>query len=200
MLPGDYVPGQVVFGSHADRVVTVTVALVNELTPGKVRGRSVPQLAQAERMARVRALLGLPLTGHETDELTRLAGRLRQVFAAVDGEDLDLAAREVNGLLEEYRPQPYLARHDGRTWQLHFHAPARGTEAAWGAGCATALAAVLASESWRRLGICSAPACDRVFVDLSRNGSRRFCSAACQNRTKAAALRARRRAAGQPAP
>jgi predicted RNA-binding Zn ribbon-like protein len=39
-----------------------------------------------------------------------------------------------------------------------------------------------------------------VFVDLSRNGSRRFCSAACQNRTKAAALRARRRAGLQAAP
>jgi hypothetical protein len=194
MLGEEYVPGQVTFGSHADRVVTLTVALVNELTPGQVRGRLVARLDAADRLARVRALLGLPMTARETDELTGLAVRLRPMFDAVEAGDLERAAREVNGLLEAYRPLPYLARGDGEGWELHFHSPDGGTEARWGAGCATALAAVLASQTWRRLGVCSAQICDRVFVDLSKNGSRRFCSAACQNRTKAAALRARRRA------
>jgi predicted RNA-binding Zn ribbon-like protein len=187
----------VTFGSHADRVVTLTVALVNELTPGLVRGRLVPQLDPADRRTRARALLGLPVTVRETDELTRLAVRLRPVFAAVEDDDVTRAAGEVNGLLDAYRPLPYLARAEGDAWELHFHSPDGGTEARWGAGCATGLAAVLASDAWRRLGVCSAPACDRVFVDLSRNGSRRFCSGACQNRTKAAALRARRRAGAQ---
>jgi predicted RNA-binding Zn ribbon-like protein len=45
----------------------------------------------------------------------------------------------------------------------------------------------------QRLGICSAPSCDRVFVDTSRNGTKRFCTTACQNRVKAAAFRARQR-------
>jgi predicted RNA-binding Zn ribbon-like protein len=187
----------VTFGSHADRVVTLAVALVNELTPGQVRGRPVARLDPADRLERARALLGLPLAAREADEVARMAARLRPTFAAVEDGDLERAAGEVNALLGTYRPQPYLARGDDAAWHLHFHAPGAGTEAAWGAGCATALAAVLASESWRRLGVCSAPACDRVFVDLSRNGSRRFCSAACQNRTKAAALRARRRATAQ---
>jgi hypothetical protein len=188
----------VTFGSHADRVVTLAVALVNELTSGEVRGRLVPQLDRAERQARARALLGLPVTGPETDDLTRLAVRLRPIFAAVEDEDVERAAGEVNGLLEAYRPLPYLARGDGGAWELHFHSPDGGTEDRWGAGCATALAAALAGDAWRRLGVCSAPVCDRVFVDLSKNGSRRFCSAACQNRTKAAALRARRRAMAHP--
>lgn len=197
MVDAGYVPGQVTFGSHADRVVTLAVALVNELTPGHAGGRPAPRLGPAERLERARAALGLPLIAREADEIARLAGRLRPVFAAVEDEDLERAAGEVNALLEAYRPLPYLARGDDAAWHLHFHSPDAGTEAAWGAGCATALAAVLASESWRRLGVCSAPACDRVFVDLSRNGSRRFCSAACQNRTKAAALRARRRASAR---
>jgi len=198
MLREGYVPGQVIFGSHADRVVTLAVALVNELTGGQVRGRPVPRIGPTDLQSRARALLALPITAQETDELTRLAARLRPVFAAVEDGDVERAAGEVNGLLEAYRPLPYLARDEGQggaaAWQLHFHSAGGGTEARWGAGCATALAAVLASDSWRRLGVCSAPVCDRVFVDLSRNGSRRFCSAACQNRTKAAALRARRRA------
>jgi hypothetical protein len=195
MLSEANVPGQVIFGSHADRVVTLAVALVNELTAGQVRGRPVPRIGPADRQARARALLALPITARETDELGRLAARLRPVFAAVDDGDVERAAAEVNGLLEAYRPLPYLARGEGEAWQLHFHSAGGGTEAGWGAGCATALAAILASDAWRRLGVCSAPVCDRVFVDLSRNASRRFCSAACQNRTKAAALRARRRAA-----
>jgi predicted RNA-binding Zn ribbon-like protein len=41
-----------------------------------------------------------------------------------------------------------------------------------------------------RLGVCAAPRCDRVYVDTSRNATRRFCSTACQNRVKAAAFRA----------
>jgi predicted RNA-binding Zn ribbon-like protein len=45
----------------------------------------------------------------------------------------------------------------------------------------------------QRPGICSAPSCDRVFVDTSRNGTKRFCTTACQNRVKAAAFRARQR-------
>ena len=43
-----------------------------------------------------------------------------------------------------------------------------------------------------RLGVCAAERCDRVYVDTSRNATRRFCSTACQSRTKAAAFRARR--------
>jgi predicted RNA-binding Zn ribbon-like protein len=35
-----------------------------------------------------------------------------------------------------------------------------------------------------------------VYVDVSRNGTRRFCSTACQNRVKAATYRRRRAQAG----
>jgi len=60
------------------------------------------------------------------------------------------------------------------------------------AGCATGLAVVLGTDMYKRLGVCTASRCDRVYVDVSRNGTRRFCSTACQNRVKAAAFRARR--------
>jgi predicted RNA-binding Zn ribbon-like protein len=63
--------------------------------------------------------------------------------------------------------------------------------AQWAAPCATGLAVVLGGELHDRLGVCTAPNCDRVYVDTSRNGTRRFCSTACQNRVKTAAFRAR---------
>lgn len=191
MLDAPGVTGQVSFGSHADRVLAPLVALVNVLTPGFDRGHPVPSLASDERRRRARSALSLPFTSAEAESLARLAARLRTVFTATDQGEVDRAAGIVNRLLDDYRPAPYLARHDGRSWHLHFQNTAPDTEPHWGAGFAAALASVLGSEAWRRLGVCSAPRCDRVFVDRSRNGSRRFCSAACQNRTKAAAFRAR---------
>jgi predicted RNA-binding Zn ribbon-like protein len=41
------------------------------------------------------------------------------------------------------------------------------------------------------LGTCDSDDCDRVFLDESKNGSRRFCSTTCQNRVKPAAFRRR---------
>ena len=47
-----------------------------------------------------------------------------------------------------------------------------------------------------RVRSCDAPACDAVFVDLSRNRSRRYCdSRTCGNRLHVAAYRARKQAA-----
>ena len=46
------------------------------------------------------------------------------------------------------------------------------------------------------IGLCAAPDCDFVVIDLSRNRSRRFCDSGCGNRANVAAYRARRRATG----
>ena len=66
----------------------------------------------------------------------------------------------------------------------------------WTSICAEALARMLGAGHGDRFGICDAPGCDRVFFDVSKNASRRFCSTRCQNRVKAAAFR--RRQGGGP--
>ena len=58
-------------------------------------------------------------------------------------------------------------------------------------GVALREAPLLGSDLRGRIGVCTAPRCDRVYVDASRNGTRRFCSTSCQNRVKTAAFRAR---------
>jgi len=83
---------------------------------------------------------------------------------------------------------------------------ARGTEAAlaedvevaFPLGLLTPLAAaaaeLLASGDRERVGLCAAEGCGRWFYDVSRNGSRRWCSMArCGNRAKVAAHYRRRR-------
>jgi predicted RNA-binding Zn ribbon-like protein len=184
------------FNSHIDAVVGVAVQLVNTLTPGSARGREYSPPSDGALVPAVTAVLrtGSPgtrdVTPQEASDLAAAAARLRRVFAAVADEDLDDAARQVNSMLADTGAHPWLERHDGQAWHLHFH----GTDSAgggWPAGCATGLAVVLGSEHHDRLGICTAPRCDRVYVDTSRNGTRRFCSTSCQNRVKAAAYRTR---------
>jgi predicted RNA-binding Zn ribbon-like protein len=80
-----------------------------------------------------------------------------------------------------------------RPCRLHFHGSGGSTAGDWAASCATGLAIVLGSEFPDRLGVCTASRYDRVYVDVSGNGTRRFCSTACQNRVKTAAFRARSR-------
>jgi predicted RNA-binding Zn ribbon-like protein len=179
------------FDSYADRVVGVAAALVNALTPGEHGGRPV-DLDPQRRPERCAAVLGRPVGTAEAAELSRLAARLRPVFLAAEDGATNRVAELVNALLADYRATPQLSRHDGEPWHLHFTS-AGGTE--WGAGCATGLAVVVDSQATGRLGLCRADGCDRVYVDVSRNASRRFCSESCLNRTKVAAFRARARAA-----
>lgn len=185
------------FGSHVDGVVAASVVVVNLATPGERQGRryAVPAadelcrelsagLSRADRS--VAAVPASRATGFGD-----LAAALRPVFEAVEADDRDAAAARVNDLLRRYTPDPVLERHDGEPWHLHFHGAAGVDPSGWGAATAMGLASVLGSEYADRLGVCAAPACDRVFVDVSRNGTRRFCGEPCQNRVKAAAHRAR---------
>ncbi len=185
------------FNSHMDAVVTVAVRLVNVLTAGHARGRPYLPPHGSERPAAVTAALraGNPdtreVSEQEAAEFCRVADGLRLAFAAVASADTGLAARQVNALLAETGARPALDSHDGEPWHLHFHGADDSLVAGWSAGCAAGLAVVLGSDLHGRLGVCTAPRCDRVYVDVSRNGTRRFCSTSCQSRVKAAAFRAR---------
>jgi predicted RNA-binding Zn ribbon-like protein len=181
------------FDSYTDRVVGVAAALVNALTPGEHGGRPVATDA-ACRADRCAAVLDRPVTDAEAVQLAELAGRLRPVFLAAEDGATDRVAELVNALLADYRSEPRLSRHDGEPWHLHFSSSVTGPGTEWGAACATGLAVVVDGQATGRLGVCRADGCDRVYVDVSRNASRRFCSEACLNRTKVAAFRARARA------
>jgi predicted RNA-binding Zn ribbon-like protein len=185
------------FNSHTDAVVRVAVALVNLLTEGEDRSRTYRPPDGAERTARLNALFQsarsrTEVTEAEAEAFGPVAAELRTVFTAVADGDIDGAAHRVNGVLAATGAHPVLERHDGEPWHIHFHAADQASLATgWAAGCATGLATVLGGELYDRLGVCTAPHCDRVYVDTSRNGSRRFCSTACQNRVKSAAFRER---------
>lgn len=87
-------------------------------------------------------------------------------------------------------PTPHLAKKHGR-WLLHHHSADAALVPMATAICAEAMARIIAAGAGSRFGTCDSDGCDRVFLDGSKNGSRRFCSTICQNRIKAAALRRR---------
>jgi CGNR zinc finger protein len=181
------------FNSHTDSVIQVAVGLVNLLTPGFQRGRAYEPPSDDAMTAAVTELLRagggrLAPSWEEAASFAFVAAELRAVFTAAS---VDEAARLVNEMLVRTGARPSLERHDGEPWHLHFHAADDSLVNGWAAGCATGLAVVLGGELYDRLGVCTAPRCDRVYVDSSRNGTRRFCSTSCQNRVKTAAFRAR---------
>ena len=183
------------FDSHVESLLTAAVSLVNLLTPGHDGTSPVELPTGPRRTAAVGDVLlsqgrRTRVTAADAKRLDVVAGQLREVFTATDRGDLDTTAGLVNALLESTRARPRLDRFD-EGWSLHFHGPDDGVVVGWSAGFASALALCVGSEYAGRLGVCEAAPCDRVFVDGSKNGTRRFCSTRCQSRVKAAAHRSR---------
>jgi predicted RNA-binding Zn ribbon-like protein len=191
------VTGQVAFDSHVLTLVEVAARLVNELTAGHRRGRPVDApLGPRQVEAAARALSGgdrrtPEVTTADAEFLARHAARMRDVFRAASAGDLDSSAATLNGLMRDTGARPQLDPLPGGGWHVHFHGADDSLAVGWAAGCATGLALAIGTNLAGRLGTCLAERCDRVYVDVSRNGSRRFCSVSCQNRVKAAAHRAR---------
>jgi predicted RNA-binding Zn ribbon-like protein len=188
------------FDSHTSGVVAATVAAVNVVTAGDARGKPYLPPTGADLADQLTHALGPgELRGRrrpsdmQVAELGAYLDDLRVVFELRTAGDLDGACHRVNDLLSLTGAIPVLSRHDGERWHLHFHAQDAPWAVGWAGAMATSLAIVLGGPSHDRLGVCSAPACDRVYVDISRNGTRRFCSTACQNRVKAAAFRERQK-------
>ncbi|CAN5687867.1 CGNR zinc finger domain-containing protein [soil metagenome] len=123
-------------------------------------------------------------------ELHDVRARLDEVFYAPDEET---AAALINQLLRDLDLGPYLTKHDGR-WHFHYAPDSALPGHRVAASAVMGLAAVIAEYGFGRLGICSADDCGDVFVDTSRNRSRRYCNDLCSTRMNVAAYRARAKA------
>ncbi|HET7432309.1 MAG TPA: CGNR zinc finger domain-containing protein [Nocardioides sp.] len=188
------------FDSHVETLLATTVSLVNRLTPGLDGGHpvDVPEDERALRAA-VRDAVNaqgydVTLRGVRAKDAALIAttvAEARRVIEDIDAGDLALAAKRTNVLLRRTGARPQLDTHGPGVWNLHFHGPDDSFGVGWSAGIAAGLAMALGTADAGRLGVCAADACDRVHLDVSRNGGRRFCSPRCQSRTKAAAHRAR---------
>ena len=133
---------------------------------------------------------GLDLSPAETRRAAATADLVRAV--AVAGTQEEVMDR-LNELLALARPHPYATDHDGDL-HLHYARPDAPALEQLTTTVAMGLSQVVAQHGWQRLGVCSAEGCDDVYVDTSRNASRRYCSNTCASRSSVAAYRARRKA------
>ena len=117
-------------------------------------------------------------------------GRLVRAVALAESQP-DVLVR-LNELLALARPRPYATDHDGDL-HLHYARPDSPALEQLTTTVAMGLSQVVVQHGWQRLGVCSAEGCDDVYVDTSRNASRRYCSNTCASRSTVAAYRARRK-------
>lgn len=179
--------GQVDFTNYMAETLQLVPDLVNA---GDVDGTD--ELSSAEGLAAFlsRHEIQPPAAIRESDlvAVRELRAKVRGIFAA---SSVEHAAAVVNSLIADSGTSPHLTDHDGR-WHIHYtsmNAPIADRLAAIIGMC---LASILTETGIERLGVCAADDCEDVFIDTSKNRSRRFCGDTCSTRTNVAAYRARK--------
>ena len=180
--------------SYTDAGLVVSEALANELGDDHVSLPAREAVAALSRILAIDPPSVEQLTQTHVPAFAALARKLRSVFADLQDRDVDAAAATLNELLAAHPAHPHLAKERG-VWRLHHHPHDAPLVPMWTAICAAGLAEMIGDGEAQRLGTCERVDCGRVFVDVSKNASRRFCSLACQNRVKVATFRKR---AGKP--
>ncbi|MDQ2673915.1 MAG: CGNR zinc finger domain-containing protein [Chloroflexota bacterium] len=132
--------------------------------------------------------LAADVTDADVEAFRALRARLRMAFEAESEAD---AVRLLNDLLAEHPVVSELEGVDGGWRFRHRASQPSDVAAALAPECAIALLATIRDRGWDRLGICSASPCTCVYVDQSRNRSRRYCSDLCNDRMSQAAHRRR---------
>jgi predicted RNA-binding Zn ribbon-like protein len=119
--------------------------------------------------------------------------QLDSVVTACEAGSEAAAIARINALLTATGAVPQIAAHDGRGPHLHVSSPASPLPDRMAAHFAMGLAWLVVAGQIRRIRTCASPECTKIFVDFSKNSSRRYCdSRTCGNRMHVAAYRARR--------
>lgn len=175
------------FGHYNDLAVIAAADLVN--TVGSHTGAELmPGLDDARAfLAEHRFSYAGDLADSDLSGLRILRRRLRDIFFAGDES---AAIGMLNHLLDDLEIKPYLTDHDG-DWHFHYTSDDAPVSLRVATTLVMGLATMIAEHGFDRVGICAAADCADVFIDTSRNRSRRFCGEGCSSRTNVAAFRAR---------
>jgi predicted RNA-binding Zn ribbon-like protein len=125
--------------------------------------------------------------------LAELRTALRAVFDAAAGGDSEAAVSRLNAQLAAHGPETSISGHNDSDWHLHVASPEGPVADEYAAGAVMGLTMAFLDLGRERFGTCADVRCRGVFLDTSRNRSRRYCSDRCATRANVAALRRRRR-------
>jgi predicted RNA-binding Zn ribbon-like protein len=186
---------------HSPLVVQTAVDLANTLRP--IRGEdaleTVEQLrdflddhpaAAPPSSAANQGTGPRHLTRADLAEVRALRETVRKVLERANADAVEAAAL-INDGLRRSRATPVL-RHEDDRWWTEVTSDTDRCSAHLAATTLSALASVIATLGPARLGVCAGPTCRATFVDLSRNGSKQYCTRTCAHRASVAAYRSRR--------
>jgi hypothetical protein len=104
-----------------------------------------------------------------------------QLLAAFEAGSVEAFAAAVNPLFDQGATHWRVARDERGEWALR-PLTENGAATWFGARAAHALAELVLAYGVERLHVCSADDCLCAVVDVSRNGTRRYCSRTCASR------------------
>ena len=158
-------------------------------------GDRLRTVADVQAIARRYTFQGTPAGRADVPRLRACRARLDAIVTACEAGQEPAAIGMLNALLAETGAVPQIVSHDGRGPHIHVSRPAAPMADRMAAHFAMGLAELVVAGESGRVRSCASPTCRNVFVDLSRNRSRRYCdSRTCGNRLHVAAYRARRSA------
>ena len=131
------------------------------------------------------------LTERDVSAVRGVRDRIRKAFDAANEEE---AVAELNALARQAGAVPQLERENGG-WAFRYGVPDRALARELAGRASVALLGVIEEKGWDRFGLCAASPCCCVYVDRSRNKSRRYCCELCADRATQAAARRRKREA-----
>ena len=178
-----------VFIHDTKRTLVMVVDLVNTL-PG-YDGEDTLQSPDDLR----EFLLTNPYTGtirlddDEVAAVRAVRARLRELWAV----DRARAVPRVNTKLADRPALPRLVIHDEYDWHIHATSDDSPLATRMMVEAAMAFVDVIRSDEYERVRVCAADDCDAVYIDYSKNGSKRYCDTGnCGNRMNVIAYRARK--------
>ncbi len=158
-------------------------------------GDGLRTLADLQAMADRYAFAGARGQSEDLIRVRAYRARLDSIVTACETGQERAAIDQINALLSETGASPQIAAHDGRGPHLHVSRPTSPLADRMAAHFAMGLAWLVVAGESGRVRSCESPICQQVFVDFSRNRSRRYCdSRTCGNRLHVAAYRARKHA------
>jgi hypothetical protein len=182
------------FGADLLEALAAATELIN--TGRSADGDGLRTVADVQAFGDRYAFHGIAAGPRDVSRLRAHRARLDAIAAHCESGDDEAAIEMMNALLAETGAVPQIVAHDGRGPHVHVSSPVAPMADRIAAHLAMGLAELVVAGESRRVRSCASPTCREVFVDLSRNRSRRYCdSRTCGNRLHVAAYRARRSAA-----
>ncbi len=156
-------------------------------------GEGLQTVADVQEIGDRYGFHGIPAGDRDVPRLRAHRARLDAVAEACASGGEGAAIEMLNVLLAQTGATPQIVAHDGRGPHIHVSRPAAPLADRIAAHLAMGLAELVVAGESERMRSCAAAPCRNMFVDLSRNRSRRYCdSRTCGNRLHVAAYRARR--------